>query len=209
MCSWFLLHVTEHLKMSTEGLTQRRGVEGGDHGAMKHGAPPPGRYRKASEMVRQPGVPSLLVAVSIPLVLGMIDGIVNSPGLWYTTLKKPWWNPPGFLFGLAWSVLYPVMGLASWLVWADGGFQKQGYPLTLYTIQLVLNLAWPALFFGSHAIVLALVDIVVLVVVIAMTVSAFQPVNYVAANLMKPYLTWVIFAAALNLSILLKNRGKY
>lgn len=198
--------------MSTEGLTQRVPGRGEGDGATvdnKYAAAPAKGYRKAAEIVRQPGVPSLLVAVSIPLVLGVIDGIVNSPGPWYLTLKKPWWNPPGFLFGLAWSVLYPVMGLASWLVWADGGFQKQGYPLTLYAVQLVLNLAWPALFFGFHAIVLALIDIVALVVVIAMTVSAFQPVNHVAANLMKPYLVWVIFATALNLSILLKNRGKY
>jgi benzodiazapine receptor len=154
-------------------------------------------------------VPSLLVAVSIPLVLGMIDGIVSSPGPWYLTLKKPWWNPPGFLFGLAWSVLYPIMGLASWLVWADGGFDKQGYPLTLYGVQLALNLAWPVLFFRSHAIVVALFDILALVVAVVMTVSAFQPVNHVAANLLKPYLVWVTFAAALNLSILLKNRGNY
>jgi len=188
--------------MSTEGLTQRRVAEG-------DGTVPKPAFRKAAEIMRQPGVPSLLVAVSIPLVLGMIDGILNSPGPWYATLKKPWWNPPGFLFGLAWSVLYPIMGLASWLVWADGGFEKQGYPLTLYALQLLLNLAWPTLFFGSHAILLALIDILLLLVLIAMTVSAFQPVNHVAANLMKPYLTWVVFAAALNLSILLKNRGKY
>jgi len=192
--------------MSADGVTQRRVGEGDGAAASK---PAVKGYRKATEIVRQPGVPSLLVAVSIPLVLGMIDGIVNSPGPWYATLKKPWWNPPGFLFGLAWSVLYPVMGLASWLVWADGGFQKQGYPLALYAVQLMLNLAWPSLFFGSHAITLALIDILLLVVLIAMTISAFQPVNHVAANLMKPYLAWVIFAAALNLSILLKNRGKY
>lgn len=194
--------------MSTEGVTQRRVVEG-DGATPKPAAAAAKGYRKAAEIVRQPGVPSLLVAVSIPLVLGLIDGIVNLPGPWYATLKKPWWNPPGFLFGLAWSILYPVMGLASWLVWADGGFQKQGYPLTLYALQLMLNLAWPSLFFGSHAILLALIDILLLVVLIALTVSAFQPVNHVAANLIKPYLAWVIFAAALNLSILLKNRGKY
>lgn len=198
--------------MSAEGLVQRTTgrVTEGDGASTEnqsHAAPPVKGYRKAAAIVRRPGVPSLVVAVSIPLVLGTIAGILNPPGPWYATLKKPWWNPPGFLFGLAWSVLYPVMGLASWLVWADGGFQKQGYPLALYAVQLGLNLAWPAFFFGSNAILLALVDILLLLVVIAMTVSAFQPVNHVAANLIKPYLAWVIFAAALNLSILLKNRG--
>jgi hypothetical protein len=127
-------------------VTQRGG------GGTRDGAPPvpdvtdnkymEKSYRKAAEVMKKPGVPSLLIAVGIPLIAGIIVGLVYSPsGAWYSQLEKPWWNPPGFLFGAAWSVLYPVMGLASWLVWADGGFQRQGYPLSLYGAQLVLNLA--------------------------------------------------------------------
>ncbi|KAH9570744.1 hypothetical protein CY35_02G057500 [Sphagnum magellanicum] len=198
--------------MSSEGVTQRGG------GGTRDGAPPvpdvtdtkymEKSYRKAAEVIKKPGVPSLLIAVGIPLIAGIIDGLVYSPsGAWYSQLEKPWWNPPGFLFGAAWSVLYPVMGLASWLVWADGGFQKQGYPLSLYGAQLVLNLAWPALFFGAHYIGLALLDIIILTIVVTFTISAFQPVNNVAANLLKPYLAWIIFASALTISIYIKNFG--
>jgi tryptophan-rich sensory protein len=164
--------------------------------------------KKAAEVVKKPGVQSLLIAVGIPLIAGIADGLVNSPsGAWYKQLDKPWWNPPGFLFGAAWSVLYPVMGLASWLVWADGGFQKQGYPLALYAAQLLLNLAWPALFFGAHSIGLALVDIIILAILVALTVAAFQRVNHVAGHLLKPYLAWVIFATALTISFYIKNHG--
>ena len=128
----------------------------------------------------------------------------RDPGTW------PWRSPGGILLApsLEWHgpLLYPIMGLASWLVWADGGLHKQGYPLMLYAIQLVLNLAWPALFFGAHAMGLALVDIILLVIVLALTVSAFQPVNHVAGHLMKPYLAWVTFAALLNLTLFWKNR---
>ncbi|KAL3692608.1 hypothetical protein R1sor_006259 [Riccia sorocarpa] len=156
----------------------------------------------------KPGVKSLLVAVAIPLVLGTLDGLVNAPNTpWYFELKKPRWQPPGFLFGGAWSILYPLMGLASWLVWAEGGFQLQGKPLTLYITQLVLNLLWPILFFGKKNLGLALVDIVALCGTLFATVKAFQPVNHVAANLMKPYLGWVVFATILNANLWYLNRG--
>jgi benzodiazapine receptor len=145
------------------------------------------------------GMKSLHFTVALPLVLGMADSLFNRPdSQWYFDLKKPRWQPPGFLFGGAWSVLYPLMGLASWLVWAEGGFAKQALPLSLYAVQLALNLAWPALFFGAKRLRAALYDIVLLNVAIVATIAAFKPVNAVAANLLKPYLAWVLFATALN-----------
>lgn len=145
------------------------------------------------------GMKSLYIAVGIPLVLGFVDAIFNSPlSKWYFDLKKPKWQPPGPIFGGAWSLLYPLMGLASWLVWAEGGFAKQAVPLTLYAIQLVLNLAWQALFFGAKRLGAAFYDILALDVAIVATIVAFKPVNEVAANLLKPYLAWVLFATALS-----------
>ncbi|KAL2635161.1 hypothetical protein R1flu_006640 [Riccia fluitans] len=156
----------------------------------------------------KPGVKSLVVAVAIPLILGSIDGLVNAPNTpWYFQLKKPWWQPPSFLFGATWSILYPLMGLASWLVWAEGGFHVQGRPLTLYITQLVLNLLWPVLFFGQQKLGLALVDIFALCGAVFATIKAFQPVNHVAANLMKPYFAWVVFATLLNANLWYLNRG--
>ena len=154
---------------------------------------------RAAAPAANEGMRSLGIAVGIPLVLGVVDALVNGPGTkWYFDLKKPRWQPPSFLFGGAWSVLYPLMGLASWLVWAEGGWAKQSHPLTIYGVQLVLNLAWPALFFGAKNLQLAFVDIVALCGAIIVTIAAFKPVNEVAANLLKPYLAWVLFATVLN-----------
>ncbi|MCO5586052.1 hypothetical protein L7F22_039991 [Adiantum nelumboides] len=154
------------------------------------------------------GLRTLLLAVGIPLVLGSIDAFFNSPNQpFYAELRKPFWNPPGWLFGFAWSLLYPTMGLASWLVWTQGGWMRQKPALSLYVLQLTLNLLWPYLFFGRHDIKLALIDIAVLVVVLAACVNAFSKANHVAGNLMKPYLAWVIFATALNYALWTMNKG--
>jgi benzodiazapine receptor len=161
-----------------------------------------------SAQISKPGVKSLLIAVGIPLLLGSVNALFNSPfSTWFQDLKKPWWEPPGPIFGGAWSVLYPLMGLASWLVWANGGFHKQSTPLLLYVAQLFLNLLWPMLFFGWKKLGLALLDIILLDGVLVATISAFQPVNHLAANLMKPYLAWVVFATALNFNLWLNNRA--
>lgn len=161
-----------------------------------------------SAQILKPGVKSLIIAVGIPLLLGSVDAIFNSPfSTWFKDLKKPWWEPPGPIFGGAWSVLYPLMGLASWLVWAEGGFHKQTTPLLLYVAQLFLNLLWPMFFFGYKKLGLALLDIILLDGVLAATIAAFQPVNHVAANLMKPYLAWVLFATALNFNLWLNNKA--
>lgn len=142
---------------------------------------------------------SLVIAIAIPFVAGVANALLNSPNTsWYKNLRKPSFNPPDWLFGIAWGILYPVMGLASWLVWTEGGFRKQAYPLTAYAVQLVLNLLWPALFFKAHKIKLALIDISLLLVAVATTFVLFKPVNPLAANLLIPYLAWVAFATFLN-----------
>ncbi|CAM6102652.1 unnamed protein product [Calypogeia fissa] len=194
-------------KMSTnEGLQKRVRDPQLDAGEEKNPVPKTRNYVMAQ--MAKPGVKSLAVFVGVPLLLGSINALFNSPNSqWFADLKKPWWEPPGPIFGGAWSILYPLMGLASWLVWAEGGLHKQGVPLTLYLVQLVLNLLWPMFFFGWKNLGLALIDILILDGVLAATVNAFQPVNYVAANLMKPYLAWVLFATALNFNLWLNNRG--
>lgn len=154
------------------------------------------------------GLQSLLVAVCVPLVLGLVNAFYNSPNQpFYKDLKKPFWNPPGWLFGLAWSLLYPTVGLASWLVWVEGGWRRQMFALGLYLVQLTLNLVWPSLFFGLHDMRLAMVDIGALVVVLAACIPAFSSANHVAGNLMKPHLAWTIFAAAWNYRLWMMNKS--
>ena len=123
------------------------------------------------------------------------------PGEWYASLKKPSWNPPGWIFGPVWTALYTMMALAAWLVWRQGGWRKQRKPLLIFLAQLALNALWTPLFFGLHRPGLAFAEIVLLWLAIAATVTAFRPVSRVAAWLLAPYLAWVSFAAALNFTL--------
>jgi tryptophan-rich sensory protein len=162
-------------------------------------------YQKTSKVAKKPGVPSLIVACALPLVAGILVSMFAAPDQWYKDLNKPMWTPPGPVFGVVWTLIYPIMGLASWLVWADGGFQRNGFALGTYFFQLALNLLWPVLFFKFHSITLAFVDILTLAAAVFTTIGAFQPVNHVAANLMKIYFSWVLFASSLTFAILMKN----
>ncbi len=120
------------------------------------------------------------------------------PGEWYASLKKPSWNPPGWIFGPVWTALYTMMGVAAWLVWRRGGFAAQRWPLGLFLAQLALNAAWTPLFFGLHWLGAAFAEILLLWLAIASTIAAFWGVHRAAAGLLVPYLAWVSFAAVLN-----------
>ncbi len=128
-------------------------------------------------------------------------GGLFGPGEWYASLKKPAWNPPGWIFGPVWTALYTMMAVAAWLVWRQGGWVKQRKPLTFFLIQLALNALWTPLFFGWHHPGIAFAEIVLLWLAIALTLTAFRPVSRGAAWLLAPYLAWVSFAAALNFAL--------
>lgn len=128
-------------------------------------------------------------------------GAVFMPGEWYAALKKPSWNPPGWIFGPVWTALYTMMAVAAWLVWQRGGFAAQRRPLGFFLAQLALNALWTPLFFGLHQPGIAFAEIVLLWLAIAGTLVAFHPVSGVAALLLAPYLAWVSFAAVLNFAL--------
>lgn len=137
----------------------------------------------------------------------MLGSIYTVPAVkkWYPTLKKPSWTPPNWLFGPVWTALYTMMGVASYRVWKQGGFEKQGIPLALYAVQLALNFSWSPLFFGAKKIGLALANITALGVAVGITSHAFYAVDPLASKLLWPYLFWVSYATALNAYIYLNN----
>jgi benzodiazapine receptor len=120
---------------------------------------------------------------------------------WYAALRKPSWTPPNWIFGPVWSALYLSMAIAVWLVWRRAGFAGARLPLTLFALQLVLNLAWTGVFFGLRMPGAAFAEIVFLWLFILVTTAAFWPLSRAAAWLMVPYLLWVTYAAALNYGI--------
>lgn len=150
----------------------------------------------------------LVLAVAIPLGLGAMAGFATREGprsAWYQSLNKPSWQPPPYLFGPVWSVLYVLMGLASWRVWKSSGRTQ---PLILYGIQLALNVAWSFLFFNAKNLRWAVVDIVALLGVLVATTVSFYRADHVAGYLMMPYLAWVAFATALTLNVYSKNPNR-
>lgn len=136
----------------------------------------------------------ILAAEAVGLAGSLFFGGVDS---WYAALLKPSFNPPSWVFGPAWTILYALMGVAAYLVWQRGGKKE----LQWYWAQLAVNAIWMPLFFGLHNTLLALVDIVVLWILIAITTGKFARVSRTAALLLAPYLVWVSFAAVLNASI--------
>jgi benzodiazapine receptor len=128
------------------------------------------------------------------------------PGEWYAGLKKPSWNPPGWIFAPVWTALYTMMAVAAWLIWKRGGFAVQRTALLLFLLQLFFNALWSWLFFGRHQPALAFVDILLLWLSLLATTVAFWRINNIAGLLLVPYLLWVSFAAGLNFALWRLNR---
>lgn len=145
----------------------------------------------------------LTTFVLVCLGAGALGSWFTTPALdgWYANLLKPTWNPPNWIFAPAWSALYLLMAVAAWLVWRRAGFGAARRAMGLFVIQLTLNVAWSALFFGLRSPVAALGGIAVLWVAIAATIVAFSRISSAAAWILVPYLAWVTFAGALNLAI--------
>jgi benzodiazapine receptor len=145
-------------------------------------------------------LPRFLAAVAVVAVVGGLAA--GSAAATYRALELPAFAPPSWLFGPVWTVLYVLMAVAAWLVWRESGWNRA---LTLWSVQLVVNLAWTPLFFSAGWYAAALVDIVALLVLVALTVVAAARSSRLAAGLLVPYLLWVAFATALNAAIVVLN----
>jgi tryptophan-rich sensory protein len=141
-------------------------------------------------------------------VVVALSGILFPPGPWYETLTKPSWCPPNWLFGPAWTLLYAMIAVSGWLVWREAGFAGATAALVIYGVQLLLNAAWSGIFFGLKRMDLAFAELVLLWLAILATIVAFFPIHAGAALLLVPYLAWVSFAGALNLTLWRLNPDK-
>lgn len=125
---------------------------------------------------------------------------------WYATLNKPFFTPPSWLFGPAWTLLYFLMGISFYLIWKQG-WKKRKVRIagTYFLVQLGLNFLWTPAFFGLRSPLLGLFIITALWALIASTIQKFYPLSKTAGYLLVPYLAWVSFATLLNVSLLLLN----
>jgi len=151
---------------------------------------------------------SLIFCVAIPLMIGFIGSFLTIASIsgWYLTLSKPWFTPPSWVFGPAWTILYILMGIAWWLI-IRHGFEKHAVRIATvwFLIQLGVNLLWSYVFFGMQSIAGGLVVIVVLILLILLNMHFFRQVSRRATLLLIPYLCWTVFATLLNAMILVLN----
>ncbi len=139
-----------------------------------------------------------------------IPGAFFGPGPWYEkALRKPGWNPPNWLFGPAWALIFTLMGVTSWLVWRDGGWSgAHGVALALYVLHLPVNAAWSVFFFGLRRPDWAALEVVLLWGSVVVVSLQFWQVTPLAGLLLIPYVLWVSFAGALNFNIWMLNAGR-
>lgn len=166
-----------------------------------------------------------IIACVIPNIGGFIGSLFveTSAGSWFDELKQPPFNPPAWVrsciditekcnvsfdlkvFFPTWTILYVMIGFASFRVWHIGGHFAR-IALLFYVIQLILNWLWTPIFFGFHLITGAFIEIVIMWIFVAITIYLFFRVDFLAGIVMIPYIGWITFAAILSFSILVLNK---
>lgn len=150
----------------------------------------------------------LILSIIVCELVGLISTpfTIASIEKWYQYLNKPFFSPPNWIFGPVWTILYFLMGVSAYLIWAKGFKNKKvKNALKLFGIQLLINFLWSIFFFGMHNPWLAFLDIIFLWIAILITIMKFDNLSKWAGYLLVPYLLWVSFAAVLNISILILN----
>lgn len=150
---------------------------------------------------------ALLICLMLPLIIGGISGYATASGIqsWYVTLHKPSFNPPNYLFGPVWTLLYILMGVSLFIIWRSKQGIKRSNALKIFILQITLNFLWSFLFFKFNLIGLALIDIALIWLSIIIMILRFHRVSKPAAYLQVPYLLWVTFASVLNGAIWFLN----
>jgi benzodiazapine receptor len=145
-----------------------------------------------------------LFTVPLVLLLGIASGRLSGSGYgnpWFDALAKPDIMPPGWAFGVAWTILYILLGLSLAIILHARRARGRGAAIALFVVQLALNLAWSPLFFAAHRVEEALGLAVVLVMLAAVTTLLFARIRVGAGLLMLPYVAWLVFAAVLTFEI--------
>ena len=141
---------------------------------------------------------ALLAFILLTVGGGLLIGVATAPGDWYAGLQKPPFNPPNWVFGPVWTVLYILIAIAGWRIWRR---DPHGAAMKFWIAQLALNFIWSPLFFSAHLPGAAFVVIIALLVVILAVIMLTLDRERVSAWLLVPYALWVAFAALLNASI--------
>jgi translocator protein len=146
----------------------------------------------------------LIISICIPLIIGFTSSFftIDAIKTWYINLNKPFFTPPNWLFGPAWTTLYILMGIAFYLIWkSEINLEQKRTAFISFAIQLFLNFWWSIVFFYMQNPLAGLIEIVFMLIAIGFTIYYFSKISKSAAWLLVPYICWVSFATALNFAI--------
>ena len=150
---------------------------------------------------------TLIICIAIPLLVGGFAGFISKDSMGvYATLNQPPLSPPGWLFPVVWTILYILMGIASYIILTSEKYKTDIHKsLKLYGWQLLFNFFWTYWFFNLQLYFFSFAWLMVLRFLIILTIKSFSKISKAAAFLMIPYLLWVTFAAYLNIGVALLN----
>ncbi|CAM4742915.1 unnamed protein product [Rotaria magnacalcarata] len=149
-------------------------------------------------------------AVGLTLLPHLAGGFITKNNIksWYEKLDRPSWRPPNWAFGPVWTILYTMMGYASYLIYRDAIGENRNRALILYGSQLALNWLWTPIFFSYHKLGLAFGEILLLLANIGLCIGTFYPINRTASYLLVPYFGWVSLASTLTYQVWQRNKDK-
>ncbi|WP_306119240.1 MULTISPECIES: TspO/MBR family protein [unclassified Roseitalea] len=136
--------------------------------------------------------------IALALGGGILIGAMTPPGEWYDQLQKPFFNPPSWLFGPVWTILYALVAIAGWRTWMRN---YKGAAMQVWFGQLAVNFLWSPVFFGMQLPGLALLVIAAMITLTVTFIALTWTADRISAWLMTPYLAWIVFAGILNLAI--------
>lgn len=153
--------------------------------------------------------PLLILCIAIPLLVGVVSALLSGGGMEvFATVNKPPLAPPAWLFPVAWTILYTLMGISSYLILTSGAsVEAIQEAMNVYALQLLVNFLWPTFFFNFGWYLFAFFWLVLLWLLVLLMIWKFKDISKLAAILNIPYLLWLTFAGYLNFSIWLLNRS--
>ncbi|MFN5382411.1 MAG: TspO/MBR family protein [Alphaproteobacteria bacterium] len=146
---------------------------------------------------------SLIIWILALIVIGSIIGSLTKPEIstWYSTLNRSTLTPPNYVFPIAWTILYGVIGACGWLIWRAPFFDNLKLIKLLYVVQLILNWSWTPLFFHYHLTGFSLMILSFMDIIVGILMLLAHPKVKTVSLLMIPYLLWILFASYLNFYI--------
>lgn len=149
-------------------------------------------------------VKSLIVNILIPNIIGFMGSIISNVKMGFNNIVKPTFTPPGIVFPLAWTILYTLMGISSYMIYESDSDKKMD-ALIVYGIQLVLNSMWTFFFFKLRMFLFSSILILIILGLVLVMIYKYYHINKKAAYLQIPYIIWLIFAFILSMNVYMLN----